>query len=75
MATDDSPSRGSQKKKKTSKKGKDEDVEDGGVQVDIESLTAFGHHALQRGDFSEALEHFKKAYKAAVKVVCQSSAI
>ncbi|XP_072534836.1 uncharacterized protein [Salminus brasiliensis] len=69
MASDGSPSRDSQKKKrKTTKKGKCEDVEDAEVQVDIESLTAGGHRALQRGDCTEAVEYFKKAFKAAVKL-------
>ncbi|KAG9276666.1 tetratricopeptide repeat protein 24 isoform X1 [Astyanax mexicanus] len=69
MASDGSPSRDSKKKKKkSSKKGKSEDAEDAEVRVDIESLTACGHSALQRGDCAEALEYFKKAFKAAAKL-------
>ncbi|KAL7874195.1 hypothetical protein SRHO_G00051650 [Serrasalmus rhombeus] len=69
MASDGSPSRDSQKtKKKTIRKGKGEDVEHAQVQVNIESLTASGHHALQQGYYSDALEYFKKAFKAAVEL-------
>ncbi|KAI4892212.1 hypothetical protein NFI96_003993 [Prochilodus magdalenae] len=74
MASDGSPSRDSQKKKKkTGKKGKGEKVEDTQVQVDIESLTASGHHALQQGDTSEALGYFKEAFKAAMKAKYHNS--
>ncbi|XP_066538525.1 tetratricopeptide repeat protein 24 isoform X2 [Hoplias malabaricus] len=69
MASDGSPSRDTQKKKKkSSKKGNSEDLEDGGIQVDIERLTACGHNALQQGDYSEALENFKKAFKASMSL-------
>ncbi|KAF4088277.1 hypothetical protein AMELA_G00080620 [Ameiurus melas] len=67
MASDGSPSQDSQKKKKkTSRKGKGEDVKDAEIQV--ESLTACGHGALQQGDSSKALEYFKKAFKTAANL-------
>ncbi|XP_026855862.2 tetratricopeptide repeat protein 24 [Electrophorus electricus] len=69
MASGGLPCRDSQKKKKkTSKKGNDYDVEDKEVQSDIENLTACGQSALHQGDYSEALDYFKKAFKAAVKL-------
>lgn len=71
MASDGSPSYDPQKKKKkTSRKGKGENVKDTEVhvKVQVERLTACGHNALQQGDRSKALEYFKKALKTALKV-------
>lgn len=77
-------SQGLQKRKKKSiRKVKDEEVKDeelkdeevtdeiqvnDEVQVNIERLTAGGYAALRQGDFTNALDTFKRAYKAATKV-------
>ncbi|XP_076842838.1 uncharacterized protein ttc24 [Brachyhypopomus gauderio] len=69
MASGGSPCQDYQKKKKkTSKKQNGDDLEERDVQADIEKLTASGHSALQLREHSEALNYFKKAYRAAVKI-------
>ncbi|XP_036394578.1 tetratricopeptide repeat protein 24 [Megalops cyprinoides] len=69
MASDGSPPRQRPKKKKDSrpKKGAEapEVLE---VQADIEGLTASGHSALLKGDCTEALGFFKKAFKASLEL-------
>ena len=66
MASDGSPSREGAKKK--SKKKRDHKEVKGRRQKLIEELTESGHVALQRGQNQDALDCFKKAYKASIQV-------
>ncbi|XP_062393639.1 tetratricopeptide repeat protein 24 [Sardina pilchardus] len=65
-----SPREGRKRKKKSdgSLRGKSGTTDESQAQADIDKLTSAGHSALKRGDCLEALNCFKKAYKAAVEI-------
>ncbi|XP_035235207.1 tetratricopeptide repeat protein 24 [Anguilla anguilla] len=70
MASDGSSTQQCRKKKKknSSSKKVDEAPEVLEIQADIEGLTASGNSALLRGDCTEALGFFKKAFKASLEL-------
>ncbi|XP_048116775.1 tetratricopeptide repeat protein 24 isoform X2 [Alosa alosa] len=65
-----SPHEGRKRKKKSdgSLRGKSGTTDESQAQADIDKLTSAGHSALKQGDCLEALNCFKKAYKAAVEI-------
>ena len=71
MASDESSNQqGRKKKKKNSHSEKvDEAPELLEIRADIEGLTASGNSALLKGDCTEALAFFKKAFRASLEVM------
>lgn len=65
-----SPREGRKRKKKSdgSVRGKSGATDESQAQADIDKLTSAGHSALKQGNSAEALNCFKKAYKAAIEV-------
>lgn len=67
-----SPREGRKRKKKSDGsvrgKSKSRSADASQVQADIDRFTSSGHNALKRKDYVEAINCFKRAYKAATEV-------